>query len=110
MKVLKIDNNSGKYSKDGISYNSIKDITREDIKYMIELILFNEQIEYDLIPEEEDKTIKNPVEKIIYENILNKIQNLIQNKSIIKSSVEKDYKDLYAKYNLDEFSKKEETE
>ncbi len=104
MILLKIENNSGKYTKDGINYNSIKDITREDIKEIIEYVLFNDNIEYDNIPEDEKDNIKNPVEKIIYENILHKISDLIENKKNLISSVQKDYQELYDNYGLDSFN------
>lgn len=104
MKLLKIENNSEKYTKDGTNYNSIKDITRDDIKEIIEHVLFNDDIEYDNIPEDEKDNIKNPVEKIIYENILNKVSNLVENKQNIISSVQKDYQDLYEYYQLDSFN------
>ena len=101
MKVLQINNNCGEYTINGTNLNSIKDITKEDIKKIIELILFNDDIEYDEISEE--VKINNPVEKIIYENILNKIKNLESNKSTIISTTFNNYAELYEKYNLQRF-------
>ena len=103
MKVLQINNNCGEYTIDGSKLNSIKDITKEDIKKIIELILFNDNIEFDEISEE-DK-INNPVEKIIYENILNKVKNLEANKSAIISTTFNNYAELYEKYDLQRFEK-----
>lgn len=101
MKVLQINNNLGEFSTDGTNYNSIKDITKENLKQIVELVLFNDDIDYDDLTSPED--IKNPVEKIIYENILSKIKSLITNKTSIISTTYNNYADLYEKYNLQRF-------
>lgn len=105
MKVLQINNNCGEYTTDGLKLNSIKDITKDDIKNIIELILFNDDIEFDEISEE--LKINNPVEKIIYENILNKVKNLKINKEIIISTTFNNYAELYIKYDLQRFENQE---
>ncbi len=105
MKVLQINNNCGEYTTDGLKLNSIKDITKDDIKNIIELILFNDDIDFDEISEE--LKINNPVEKIIYENILNKVKNLKINKEIIISTTFNNYVELYTKYDLQRFENQE---
>lgn len=105
MKVLQINNNCGEYTTDGLKLNSIKDITKDDIKNIIELILFNDDIEFDEISEE--LKINNPVENIIYENILNKVKNLKINKEIIISTTFNNYAELYTKYDLQRFENQE---
>lgn len=101
MKVLQINNNCGEYTVDGSNLCSVKDIAKDDIKKIIELVLFNGDVTYDEISDE--SKINNPVEKIIYENILNKVKNLESNKSSIIETTFNNYAELYEKYNLQRF-------
>lgn len=101
MKVLRINNNQGEYSINGESFFPIKDITTEQIKTIIETVLFNDSIEYD--EEIESNNINNPVEKIIYANLLSKIKQLNNNRENLISNVLNNYTELYNKYQLEEF-------
>ncbi len=105
MKVLIIDDNKGKYTLNGTDLMTIKDITKEDLKSLISLIMSEQNIEFDELKDEAGNIINeivNPAENIIYENILNKSKTLLNSKNDIISSINSEYEDLIAKYNLDE--------
>lgn len=98
MKVLKVENGGiPKFTANGREWKSIEDIQKVDIASMLDLC-----IDYDVELEEYDETlIKNPVQKIIYENIYNKFKTFIDEKDNFKDEVDGLYKDALEKYKID---------
>lgn len=98
MKVLKIDNKKCFYSKDGINYTPITDISKDDIYSILDIIYNSSDYIIDEITDQTE--IVNDVEKIIYANIYEQLQSFIQNKETLKSEIESELKDVIDKYEL----------
>lgn len=101
MKILKIENNLAFYSKDGIKYSSIADIQKEDLKTIIDYILENDDFELD-IQNDSDKQIKNKAESIIYTDIYNKLNELVNQKEEIAHTINNCFKNLIDNYQLED--------
>lgn len=98
MKVLKIEKGRAYYSIEELKENSIKDISAEDIKEMINIILTK-----DAEIDDNVNDINNPAEKIIYEKIHLKIKSLLKKKTEMIDKINKKYSDLYEKYDLKKY-------
>lgn len=97
MKILKIENRIGMYYTKEEKYASIDMIGKEDIIYLMEIIVNEENIEIEE-SNEEDKKINNIAQKIIYDQIYVKFKEIYDIKeSIIQESNEK-YKEVFKKY------------
>ena len=97
MKILKIENGIGMYYTKEEKYTSIDMIGKEDIIYLMEIIVNEENIEIEE-SNEEDKKINNIAQKIIYDQIYIKFKEIYNIKeSIIQESNEK-YKEVFKKY------------
>ena len=97
MKVLKIESNGiPKFTSDGKEWKNTEDIQKEDIASMLDFC-----IDHDVVLEGyDDELIKNPVQKIIYENIYNKFKAFIGEKDNFIDEVDGLYKDALEKYRV----------
>lgn len=97
MMLLKIENNKGEFSIDGINFIEIEKISKDDILKMLEKVLSENEI---MIEEsnEEDKKINSPAQKIIYDNIYEKVKEVISEKEEINSFEEDEYYMAMKKY------------
>ena len=93
MKLLRIYDKKGEYSKDGISFEIITEIDGQQVYELLGVILNNE-CEFD----ENIDDIVNPAEKIIYTEILTKLKEVNSEKTEIILQVENEYKEVEAKY------------
>ena len=100
MKVLKIDNKKCFYSKDGINYMPITDISKDDIYSILGIIYTSSDYSIDEVNEQIE--ILNDVEKIIYTNIYGQLQTFIQNKETLKNEIDSELKDVLNKYKLND--------
>lgn len=100
MKILKIDSHKAKYSLDGVNYNLIVNISKEDLKKIVDYIMDNDDTELDCYNEEENK-IDNKAESIIYSDLYIKLYDLIQKKAEILEKVNSKFSSLIEKYELD---------
>lgn len=100
MKILKIDSHKAKYSLDGVNYNPIVNISKEDLKKIVDYIMENDDIDLDCYDEAENK-IDNKAESIIYSDLYIKLYDLIQKKSEILEKVNSKFSSLIEKYELD---------
>lgn len=100
MKILKIDSHKAKYSLDGVSYNPIVNISKEDLKKIVDYIMDNDDTELDCYNEAENK-IDNKAESIIYSDLYIKLYDLIQKKAEILEKVNSKFSSLIEKYELD---------
>ena len=78
MKILKYENNVSYLNVDGKD-KKILEISKEDILKSLEYIYENEDVE---IEEYDKDKIVNEAERIIYENLYNKLNNFKDNKQI----------------------------
>ena len=95
MKILKIDAGKGLFSTDGIAFNNVIDIVKEDVYKMLEAIYIND-VEFDKC--ENDKVINNNAEKIIYESLYSKLITFTSNKETLKYQIENENNAILAKY------------
>lgn len=100
MKILKIDCHKAKYSLDGENYNPIVNISKEDLKKIVDYIMENDDIELDCYDEAENK-IDNKAESIIYSDLYIKLYDLTQKKKEILEKVNSKFSNLIEKYELD---------
>lgn len=96
MKILKYENNVSYLNVDGKD-KKILEISKEDILKSLEYIYENEDVE---IEEYDKDKIVNEVERIIYENLYNKLNNFKDNKQILKNEINNLFKDLEEKYKI----------
>ena len=96
MKILKFQNNTSYLYVDG-KYKKILEISKDDILKALEYIYENDDIEL----EEYDKNkIVNEAEKIVYENLYNKLNNFKENKLKLKNDIDDLFKDLEETYKI----------
>lgn len=96
MKILKCQNDICYLNVNGQD-KKILEITKEDILRALEYSYSNDDIEL----EEYDKDkIKNEAERIIYENLYNKIQDFIDNKQTLKNEIDGLFRELEEKYEI----------
>lgn len=98
MKVLKIENKRCYFSIDGNSFNSIVDITKEDIYSILDIIFESEDFIIDEL--NEDVVIANEVERLIYENIVSQLNVFIDNKESLQNEIKEEFKEVTKKYEL----------
>ena len=96
MKILKYENNVSFLNVDGVD-KKILEITKDDILKVLEYIYNNDDVEL----EEFDKDrIVNEAEKIVYENLYNKLNSFKENKQTLKNEIDDLFKDLEEKYKI----------
>lgn len=96
MKLLRISNNNGEFSTDGSEYKEIEHITKEDIFKIMQKVMSSDEIEFDIM--NQDNKINSPAQKIIYENIFKKINELKESREDIIEECERKYKTAFDKY------------
>lgn len=95
MKILKINERKGLYSKDGIQFDSILDITKDEILKILEVIYDND-IEMDECIS--DDLIVSDAERIIYKKLHEKLILFFSNKQNLKEIIKNDIVELEEKY------------
>ena len=96
MKILKYESNASYLYVDG-KYKKLLEISKEDILKSLEYIYENEDVELE---EYDKEKIVNEAEKIVYENLYNKLNNFKEDKPILKNEIDNLFKDLEEKYNI----------
>lgn len=100
MKILRINNNKGEYSLNGTTYSAIVNISKEDLKTIVDYIMENDDVELDHIDEVENR-IDNKAENIIYSDLYTKFNSLIEKKQEIIDKIDSKFSNLIEKYQLD---------
>lgn len=97
MTLLKVENNKGKFSTDGLNFVEIEKISKDDILKIFEKVLNEDSI---IIEEsnDEDKKINSPAQEIIYDNIYEKVNEIINEKDEINSFDDDEYYIAIRKY------------
>ena len=96
MKTLKYENNASYLYVDG-KYKKLLEISKEDILKSLEYIYENEDVELE---EYDKEKIVNEAEKIVYENLYNKLNNFKEDKPILKNEMDNLFKELEEKYKI----------
>jgi hypothetical protein len=99
MIYLKIESSQASYIDEN---GNICPITNIDKKGLLNLInkALDESVTFEM-DDPEKSNIPNEAQKIIYENIYNKINDLISNRDTIISEISNLYKEEYSKYSID---------
>lgn len=97
MKILKYENNVSYLNVDGKD-KKILEISKEDILKVLEYIYENEDAELE---EYDKEKIVNEAEKIVYENLYNKLSNFKENKQILKSEIDNLFSELEERYSIE---------
>ena len=100
MKILKIENNIGCFSVNGVEYKNIYEITRNDIFGILTSILENADDETNFDRISEENVILNDAQKIIYEKIYYKLIATKSKREEILNSVNQEVAPLLSKYNI----------
>jgi len=96
MKLLKIENNAGKYSIDGSSYQNIDEIGKEDIMGIMNMIMTTDTVEFDVL--DVNNKIGSPAQNIIYTKLSEKFNEIKEQKTTIIDKANLKYKDAFIKY------------
>ena len=96
MKILRYESNASYLYVDG-KYKKLLEISKEDILKSLEYIYENEDVELE---EYDKEKIVNEAEKIVYENLYNKLNNFKEDKPILKNEIDNLFKDLEEKYKI----------
>ena len=96
MKYLIIRNGQGYFLNTEEKEKKIDSITKDDILFLLRQAT-NAEIDFEMDVIDKDN-IKNEAEKIIYENIYIKFQELLKNKNVFIDESMALYKDAFAKY------------
>ncbi len=98
MKCLKIENGKGFFiDKDG-TYQEIDKMGKDDILHLLD-IATDEEIDFE-IDDMDENQISNPAHKIIYQNLSDKFNELLSNKTQFLDESEALYKDALQKYQM----------
>lgn len=96
MKFFKIEKGKGYFKDESGEFQEIDSISKEDIMRFLELAV-DPEIDFDM-DDIEDDMIQNQAHKIIYESLIIKFKELIDNKNIFIDESEKLYKEALKKY------------
>ena len=94
MKLLKTEDKLGFYLCELGNYDSIDKITKEDLLRLVDLTL-QQEVEFD---DYDENAIKNEAHRILYKNILEKLQTLKERKQEFVDQSERLYLQDYEKY------------
>lgn len=95
MQILKIENNQGKFSLDGVIFTLIDKITKENILRLIDIVLSNDDITMDTYDE---SNLGNKAHQIIYRSIYGKLTELHGHKDAFQDECSAMYKAALDKY------------
>ena len=96
MKYLKIEDNKGWYLI-GKEYQEIDKINKKDL---LELLNLAEKEDFEMDAYQES-LLGNKAHQIIYENIHNKLEQFLNDKSQFKKEVDEKYKEAISKYSAE---------
>jgi len=77
-------------------YLDISSITKDDLLQLASLAT-NEEVDFEM-QEYDERKLQNKAHMIIYKNLYDKFQELIENKSRFSDEAKRLYKDAYDKY------------
>lgn len=94
MNYLIIENNLGKFLKDG-NYLTVDKMTRDDLWHIANAVMNDEKFEME---QYDESRIGNKAHQIIYKNVYELLVSLQNSKEQFQSECEAMYKDAYNKY------------
>lgn len=98
MKILKAENNQGHFLNKDADFSPIDQITKEDLLRLADLVLEQDDVEFDPYA---DEVIKNEAHRILYKNILEKLEELQGRREEFVEQRNRLYREAYEKYQQD---------
>lgn len=98
MILLKIEGNKAFFARKSSEYKPINEIKKEDIYHLLEYIYKNSDFEFDKSDDSGDKQILSPADKIIYDRLYKKFNEVIAKKETTIAQVDSEFKEAYEKY------------
>lgn len=98
MKCLKIENGKGFFLDRDNNYQEIDKMGKDDILYLLD-VATDEGVEFE-IDDMDNNEISNPAHKIIYQNLRDKFNEFLSNKTQFLDESEALYKDALQKYQV----------
>lgn len=95
MKYLKIEDGKALFLNAKDKLVELDKITKEDILFMIDRAIADEEFEMD---SQEEQELHNKAHQIIYKHLHEKFSDLINNREIFKNESDKLYKEASDKY------------
>ena len=99
MELLKIENGVAKYWN-GNGYNDIKEIGRNDLLAILTEIYKNDDA-IILSAQANTEEIKDPAAKIIFDDILNKLNDFNEKRDELRNDIDSKFKDIETQYKDD---------
>ena len=96
MDLLKIKNSEGYFCLPNKEEKLVSQITTKDIDAALELILQREDIDLGL--DDDPEAIKNPAQKIIFVQLRNSFQEVLDSRQAILSEINEAFADVENKY------------
>ncbi len=93
MKLLRIVNQKGEFSTNGVDFSLITEINGLKAYSLLSQVIYN-----DCTFNENIDDIVNPAEKLVYREILGKLKELVLSKDSIISQVNNEFKEIDEKY------------
>ncbi|EGO8386509.1 hypothetical protein [Enterococcus faecalis] len=94
MIILKIEEGNPTFSIDGIKYENINKVNKNAILNLMKVIYESELTDISDFCNTDIETIQNPADKIVYENILNNLEDFISKRDVLKKEVNELYKEV----------------
>ncbi|EHV2875182.1 hypothetical protein K0I71_001914, partial [Enterococcus faecalis] len=82
------------FSIDGIKYENINKVNKNAILNLMKVIYESELTDISDFCNTDIETIQNPADKIVYENILNNLEDFISKRDVLKKEVNELYKEV----------------
>ena len=99
MELLKIENGIAKYWNDN-GYHNIKEIGRSDLLAILAEIYKNDDA-IIVSTQANTEEIKDPAEKIIFDDILNKLNDFNEKRDELRNDIDSIFKDVETQYKDD---------
>ena len=97
MKILKIENDNAYFLHQDDSYKSLDLIGKDDLLHIANIIIDDNDIEMD---SPEFFSLKNQAHNVIYKNIYQKLNYLIDRKNEFHDEINQTYKEEFEKYKV----------
>ncbi|WP_086445484.1 hypothetical protein [Candidatus Enterococcus lemimoniae] len=94
MIILKIEKGNPTFSIDGTKYENINKVDKNTILNLMKVIYESELTDISDFCNTDIETIQNPADKIVYENILNNLEDFISKRDVLKKEVNELYKEV----------------
>ncbi|EGO2528288.1 hypothetical protein [Enterococcus faecalis] len=91
---MKIEEGNPTFSIDGIKYENINKVNKNAILNLMKVIYESELTDISDFCNTDIETIQNPADKIVYENILNNLEDFISKRDVLKKEVNELYKEV----------------